>query len=113
VQSHRSVELLILEKHADTYSDQEETAFNVYYGTIGLHLLVVLDGMTEDFLSECQLKNLDDELHLLMPSMDITQTESFIEDIVYQASSWVKPRKIIIQSVVCPAGDLFFTHAFS
>ena len=36
--------------HSDTYGDQEETAFNTHYGTVGFHPLVAFDGMTGDFL---------------------------------------------------------------
>jgi Transposase DDE domain group 1 len=36
--------------HADTYGDQEATAFNTHYGTIGFHPLVAFDGITRDFL---------------------------------------------------------------
>src|SRR5699024_8720055 len=85
---YRNVESLILDldsTHAATYGDQEETAFNAHYGTVGFHPTV--------------------------PSADTTQTESFFEATIYQAGSRAKPRKIIIQSVR-PAGELFFTHAF-
>src|SRR5699024_7165189 len=50
---HRGSESLILDldsTHADTYGDQEETAFNAHYGTIGFHPIVAFDGMTGDFL---------------------------------------------------------------
>src|SRR5699024_2220845 len=53
VHAYRNVESLILDldsTHADTYGDQEETAFNVHYGTVGFHPIVALDGMTGDFL---------------------------------------------------------------
>jgi hypothetical protein len=36
--------------HADTYGDQESTAFNTHYGTIGFHPLVAFDGVTGDFI---------------------------------------------------------------
>lgn len=35
----------------------------------------------------------------------------YFEETIYQATSWSKPRKVIIQSVR-PAGELFFTHSF-
>ncbi|AXI00766.1 hypothetical protein DV702_14270 [Sporosarcina sp. PTS2304] len=36
--------------HADTYGQQEMTAYNVHYQTIGFHPLVAFDGLTGDFL---------------------------------------------------------------
>lgn len=178
VHAHRGAESLILDldsTHADTYGDQEETAFNAHYGTVGFHPIVAFDGMTGDFLkaklragnaytsngvvpfvqpviehyndmfpettpflrgdsgfavpalyelceeesvsyvirlkANANLKKLADELHPTVPSADTTQTESYVEETIYQAGSWAKPRKIIIQSVR-PAGELFFTHAF-
>lgn len=38
-------------------------------------------------------------------------TENYIEESVYHASSWSKPRRIAIQSIR-PAGELFFSQAF-
>jgi len=43
--------------------------------------------------------------------VDSTQNEVYYEETVYQAGSWAKPRRVIIQSVR-PAGELFFTDAF-
>src|SRR5699024_10224 len=53
VHAHRGAESLILaldSTHADTYRDQEETAFNAHYGTVGFHPIVASDGTTRDFL---------------------------------------------------------------
>ncbi|MEZ2458877.1 IS1380 family transposase [Salinicoccus roseus] len=36
--------------HADTYGNQESTAYNAHYGTVGFHPLVAFDGVTGDFL---------------------------------------------------------------
>lgn len=36
--------------HADTYGEQEESAYNTHYGTVGFHPLVAFDGITGDFL---------------------------------------------------------------
>jgi len=36
--------------HSDTYGDQESTAYNAHYGTVGYHPLVAFDGVTGDFL---------------------------------------------------------------
>lgn len=36
--------------HSDTYGDQESTAYNAHYGTVGFHPLVAFDGVTGDFL---------------------------------------------------------------
>ncbi|GAE95507.1 mobile element protein [Gracilibacillus boraciitolerans JCM 21714] len=36
--------------HADTYGEQESTAYNTHYGTVGFHPLVAFDGITGDFL---------------------------------------------------------------
>ncbi|QDI90511.1 IS1380 family transposase [Salicibibacter halophilus] len=59
--------------------------------------------------SNANLQRLADELHPATP--DVTQTECYYEETEYQAKSWAKPRKVIIQSIR-PAGELFFTHAF-
>lgn len=161
--------------HADTYGDQEATAFNTHYGTIGFHPLVAFDGVTGDFIkaklrpgnvytsngvvdfvqplishynekfpetipflrgdsgfavpalyelceeesvyyvirlkSNANLQRLADELHPSTTPTDVTKSECYYEETEYQAKSWSKPRKVIIQSVR-PAGELFFTHAF-
>src|SRR5699024_1782504 len=55
--------------------------------------------------ANANLKKLADELHPTGTPADITQTEPFIEETIYQAGSWSKPRKIIIQSVRS-AGEL-------
>lgn len=161
--------------HADTYGDQEESAFNAHYRTVGFHPLVAFDGLTGDFLkaklrpgnvytsngvvdfirpliehyneqfpeksylvrgdsgfavpelydlcekesifylirlkSNARLKALAEEYHPTNEIQDITVTETYVEESIYQASSWSKPRRIIIQSTR-PAGELLFTHAF-
>lgn len=61
--------------------------------------------------SNAKLKALAEELHPIDEIRDVTVTESYIEESIYQAASWSKPRRIIIQSTR-PAGELFFTHAF-
>src|SRR5699024_9799588 len=61
--------------------------------------------------ANANLKKLADELHPTVPPTDITQTECHYEKTIYQAGSWEKPRKVIIQSVR-PAGEMFFTHAY-
>ncbi|WP_373893951.1 IS1380 family transposase [Virgibacillus sp. CBA3643] len=161
--------------HADTYGEQESTAFNTHYGTVGFHPLVAFDGVTGDFMkaklrpgnvytsngvvdfvqpliahynekfpettpflrgdsgfavpalydlcedesvyyvirlkSNANLQRLADELHPSTTPSDITKTECYYEESEYQAKSWSKSRKVIIQSVR-PAGELFFTHSF-
>ena len=52
-----------------------------------------------------------DELHPATAPSDATKSEHYYEEIDYQAKSWFKSRRIIIQSVR-PAGELFFTHSF-
>lgn len=61
--------------------------------------------------SNAKLKALAEELHPTSEIRDVTQTERYVEDSIYQAGSWPIQRRIIIQSVR-PAGELFFTHAF-
>lgn len=36
--------------HADTYGEQESTAYNAHYDTVGNHPLGVFEGITDDFL---------------------------------------------------------------
>lgn len=36
--------------HFDTFGNQEQTAYNVHYGTTGYHPMVAFDGLTGDFL---------------------------------------------------------------
>src|SRR5699024_10618248 len=53
VHAHRGAESLILDldsTHADTYGDQEETAFNAHYETVDFHPLVAFVGVTGDFV---------------------------------------------------------------
>lgn len=61
--------------------------------------------------SNAKLKSLAGELHPIDEIKDVTTTESYVEESIYQAASWSKPRRIIIQ-FTRPAGELFFTHAF-
>lgn len=50
-------------------------------------------------------------LHSSYEIRDVSMTESYIEESIYQASPWSKPRRII-QSI-CPAGELFIRMLFS
>lgn len=61
--------------------------------------------------SNAKLKALVEELHPTHEVRDVSVTESYVEESIYQASSWSMPRRIIIQSTR-PAGELFFSHAF-
>lgn len=61
--------------------------------------------------SNAQLQEIAEEyLPFSMPP-DVSKTERYFEETIYQAKSWSKPRKVIIQSVR-PAGELFFIHSF-
>lgn len=61
--------------------------------------------------SNAKLQALAEELHPTGEISDISVTEHYVEDSIYQAASWSKPRRIVIQSTR-PAGELFFRHAF-
>lgn len=61
--------------------------------------------------SNPNLQKLADEFHPATLSNDVSKTDCFYEETLYQAKSWTKPRKVIIKSVR-PAGELFFTHSF-
>jgi hypothetical protein len=61
--------------------------------------------------SNPNLQRIANEFHPSSTPEDVTQTECFYEETVYQAGSWDKPRKVVIKSVR-PAGELFFTHSF-
>lgn len=61
--------------------------------------------------SNANLQRLANELHPATVPDDVTKSETYYEETAYQAKSWTKPRKVIIQSIR-PAGELFFTHAF-
>lgn len=61
--------------------------------------------------SNAVLQRMADELHPATEVADITRSEHYYEEIEYQAKSWSKSRKVIVQSVR-PAGELFFTHSF-
>lgn len=160
---------------SDAFGEQESTAFNTHYGTVGYHPMVCFDGVTGDFMkailrpgnvytsngvvdfvkplikhynekfpettpllrgdsgfavpalydlcedesvyyvirlkSNPNLQRLANELHPSTVPSDVTKTEYYYEETEYQAKSWSKPRKVIIQSVR-PTGELFFTHSF-
>lgn len=61
--------------------------------------------------SNAKLKALAEDLHPTHGVLDVSMTESYVEDSIYQASSWTMPRRIIIQSTR-PADELSFIHAF-
>ena len=61
--------------------------------------------------SNPKLQDLAKELHPSSAIMDTSKTECYFEETIYQAKSWSKPRRVIIQSVR-PAGELLFTHSF-
>ncbi len=61
--------------------------------------------------SNAILQSLANEYHPASAPLDVSKTECYFEETIYQAKSWSKPRKVIIQSVR-PAGELFFTHSF-
>ncbi|AJO24833.1 transposase IS4 family protein [Heyndrickxia coagulans] len=61
--------------------------------------------------SNSQLQSLAKEYHPSSAPLDVSKTETYYEETIYQAKSWSKPRRVIIQSVR-PAGELFFTHSF-
>ncbi|AZV43790.1 IS1380 family transposase [Peribacillus asahii] len=61
--------------------------------------------------ANAKLKALAEELHPTHEIRDVSVTKSYVEESIYQASSWSKPRRIVIQSTR-PAGELFFSHAF-
>lgn len=59
--------------------------------------------------SNAILQRMAEELYLNDASTG--ETQCYYEEIAYQAKSWDKPRKVIVQSVR-PANELFFTHTF-
>src|SRR5690625_5236024 len=61
--------------------------------------------------SNAILQRMAVELHPATETSDVSMSECYYEEIEYQAKSWSKPRKVIVQSVR-PAGELFFTHSF-
>lgn len=61
--------------------------------------------------SNLQLQSLAKEYHPSSAPRDVSETEHYFEEATYQAKSWSKPRKVIIQSVR-PAGELLFAHSF-
>lgn len=61
--------------------------------------------------SNAQLQRLAEEYRSFSSLCDSSKAEYYLEESIYQAKSWSKPRKVIIQSVR-PAGELFFHHSF-
>jgi hypothetical protein len=61
--------------------------------------------------SNAQLQKIAKGYHPTSMPSDVTKAEYYYEETEYQAKSWSKPRKVIIQSIR-PAGELFFTHSF-
>jgi uncharacterized membrane protein len=61
--------------------------------------------------SNSQLQQIAEEYQPSSTPLDVTKTEYYFEETIYQAKSWSMPRKVIIQSVR-PAGELFFIHSF-
>lgn len=51
------------------------------------------------------------EYHPSTAPSDVSKQEVYYEETIYQAKSWSKPRRVIIQSVR-PAGELLFHHSF-
>src|SRR5699024_7447933 len=61
--------------------------------------------------SNAILQRMADELYPSNKIADVTKSESYYDEIEYQAKSWSKSRKVIVQSIR-PSGELFFTHSF-
>jgi len=61
--------------------------------------------------SNVNLQRIAKELHPSSPPSDVSKTECYFEETIYQAESWSKPRKVIVKSVR-PSGELFFIHSF-
>ncbi len=61
--------------------------------------------------SNATLQGIAEEYHPSSTPSDLTKAECYYEETIYQAKSWSKPRKVIIQST-CPAGELFFIYSF-
>lgn len=61
--------------------------------------------------SNAQLQRLAEEYLPSLTPCNNSKTEYFFEETLYQAKSWSKPRKVIIQSVR-PADEMFFRHSF-
>jgi len=61
--------------------------------------------------SNANLQRIADELHPSSVISDVSNTDIYYEETIYQAKSWSNPRKVIIKSVR-PAGELLFTHSF-
>jgi len=81
---------------------------------IGLRLAISiksLPAVRPQKKANAKLKALAEELHPTHEIRDVSVTERYIDESIYQASSWPAPRRIVIQSIR-PAGELFFSHAF-
>lgn len=61
--------------------------------------------------SNAQLQSLAIEYHPSTAPNDVSKQEVHYEETIYQAKSWSKPRKVIIQSIR-PADELLFHHSF-
>jgi hypothetical protein len=61
--------------------------------------------------SNAQLQHLADDYRPSSLPLGVSKSECYFEESLYQAKSWSKPRKVIIQSVR-PAGELYFIHSF-
>lgn len=61
--------------------------------------------------ANANLQRIADELHPSSMTSEVTNTECYYEETIYQAKSWSKPRKVMIKSIR-PADELFFTHSF-
>ena len=55
--------------------------------------------------------SLAEEYHPSSTPLDVTKSECYYEETIYQAKSWSKPRKVIIQSVR-PAGNCSLSIPF-
>ncbi|WP_264807320.1 transposase, partial [Cytobacillus sp. NCCP-133] len=61
--------------------------------------------------SNANLQRMADEFLPTSVASDVTKTECYYEETVYQAKNWTKSRKVIIKSLR-PAGELLLTHSF-
>jgi hypothetical protein len=61
--------------------------------------------------SNANLQRIAEELLPSTVPSDSTKAECYYEETIYQAKSWLKPRRVVIKSVR-PAGELIFSHSF-
>lgn len=61
--------------------------------------------------SNATLQGIAEEYHPSSTPSEVTKAACYYEETIYQAKSWSKPRKVIIQSTR-PAGELLFHHSF-